>query len=163
MGSSPGDRLFASGSWRATALMRRSMSSKRCSGEMCGPHILHPAVNFALAAFDRAPLTTSVAAVTGTIGISPKRFIERFKIQVGLTPKRYCRIRRFQRAVALSSRGRDVDWTRVAMDCGYFNQARRFHSRLPILLGPDADRVPVSQDVVSEPRQISTIPEAGGV
>jgi AraC-like DNA-binding protein len=95
--------------------------------EMWRPPGLHPAVNFALAAFDRAPLTTSVAAVTDAIGLSAKRFIERFKIEVGLTPKRYCRIRRFQRALALSHRGRHVDWTRVAQDCGYFDQAHFIH------------------------------------
>ena len=81
--------------------------------EMWRPRRLQPAVHFALAAFDRAPSTTSVAAVTDAIGLSAKRFIERFKSEVGLTPKRYCRVRRFQRAVALSSRGRHVDWTRV--------------------------------------------------
>ena len=95
--------------------------------EMWCPQRPHPAVNFALAAFDRAPLTTSIAAVTDAIGLSPKRFIERFKSEVGLTPKRYCRIRRFQRALALSGRGHDVDWTRVAMDCGYFDQAHFIH------------------------------------
>jgi AraC-like DNA-binding protein len=91
------------------------------------PPGLHPAVNFALAAFDRAPSTTSIAAVTDVIGLSAKRFIERFKIEVGLTPKRYCRIRRFQRALALSGRGGRVDWTRVAVDCGYFDQAHFNH------------------------------------
>jgi AraC-like DNA-binding protein len=95
--------------------------------EMWLPHGLHPAVGFALAAFDRAPSTTSIAAVTGRVGLSAKRFIERFKIDVGLTPKRYCRIRRFQRALALSNRGRDIDWSRVAMDCGYFDQAHFIH------------------------------------
>ncbi len=91
------------------------------------PPGLHPAVNFALTAFDRAPSTTSIAAVTDVIGLSAKRFIERFKIEVGLTPKRYCRIRRFQRALALSGRGGRVDWTRVAVDCGYFDQAHFNH------------------------------------
>ena len=91
------------------------------------PQHLHPAVVFALAAFNRAPQTTSIAAVTDTIGLSPKRFIERFKIEVGLTPKRFCRIRRFQRALSLSNEGRCVDWTRVAMDCGYFDQAHFIH------------------------------------
>jgi AraC-like DNA-binding protein len=95
--------------------------------EIWRPPGLHPAVNFALAAFDRAPLTTSIAAVTDAIGLSAKRFIERFKFEVGLTPKRYCRIRRFQRALALSHRGRHVDWTRVALDCGYFDQAHFIH------------------------------------
>ena len=84
---------------------------------------LHRAVTFALAAFDRAPLTTSVAGVTGAIGLSAKRFIERFKIEVGMTPKHYTRIRRFQRALTLTNRGSRIDWTRVALDCGYFDQA----------------------------------------
>ena len=95
--------------------------------EMWRPPGLHPAVDYALAAFDRAPLTTSVAKVTDAIGLSAKRFIERFKVEVGLTPKRYCRIRRFQRALTLANRGRQVEWTRVALDCGYFDQAHFIH------------------------------------
>ena len=95
--------------------------------EIWTPPGMHRAVSFALAAFDRAPLTTSVAAVTGVIGLSAKRFIERFKIEVGMTPKRYCRIRRFQRALTLVNQGRHVDWTRVALDCGYFDQAHFIH------------------------------------
>jgi AraC-like DNA-binding protein len=95
--------------------------------EMWRPPGLHPAVGYALAAFDRAPLTTSISKVTDAIGLSAKRFIERFKIEVGLTPKRYCRIRRFQRAVTLASRGCHVEWTQVALDCGYFDQAHFNH------------------------------------
>jgi AraC-like DNA-binding protein len=91
--------------------------------EMWTPPGLHPAVVFALGVFDRAPTTTRIAAVSDTIGLSAKRFIERFKIEVGLTPKRYCRIRRFQRAVTLVNRGRHIDWSQVALDCGYFDQA----------------------------------------
>ena len=95
--------------------------------EMWRPPGLHPAITFALATFDRAPLTTSVAAVTDAIGLSAKRFIERFKIEVGMTPKRYCRIRRFQHALTLANRGRRVEWTGVALDCGYFDQAHFIH------------------------------------
>ena len=95
--------------------------------EMWTPPGPHPAVAFALSAFDRAPLTTSVAAVTDAIGMSAKRFIERFASDVGVTPKRYCRIRRFQRAVARAHQGRHVDWARVALDCGYFDQAHFIH------------------------------------
>ena len=95
--------------------------------EACTPWGLHPAVTFALTAFERAPLTTSVAAVTDAIGLSAKRFIEQFKTEVGMTPKRYCRIRRFQRAVTQAHQGPAVDWARVALDCGYFDQAHFIH------------------------------------
>jgi AraC-like DNA-binding protein len=95
--------------------------------EVWTPPGLHPAVAFSLTAFDRAPLASNIAAVTTATGMSAKRFIERFKIEVGVTPKRYCRIRRFQRTVSRAHRGRDIDWVRVALDCGYFDQAHFIH------------------------------------
>jgi AraC-like DNA-binding protein len=95
--------------------------------EALTPRTLHPAIAFALTAFDRRPATASIAKVTDAIGLSAKRFIERFKVEVGTTPKRYCRIRRFQRAVTLANRGPAVDWTRVALDCGYFDQSHFIH------------------------------------
>jgi len=95
--------------------------------DMLRPAVAHPAVAFALRTFDRAPLTTSIERVTDAIGMSAKRFIERFKAEVGVSPKRYCRIRRFQRAVARAHRGDAVDWTQVALECGYYDQAHFIH------------------------------------
>jgi AraC-like DNA-binding protein len=91
------------------------------------PTAVHPAIAFALEAFDRVPLTTNIGTVTASIGMSAKRFIQRFKAQVGVSPKRYCRIRRFQRAVTWAHRGREVDWAQVALDCGYYDQAHFIH------------------------------------
>jgi AraC-like DNA-binding protein len=95
--------------------------------EMWRPPGLHPSVAFALGAFDRQPRASSVTAVTAAIGLSAKRFIERFKTEVGLTPKRYCRMLRFQRAVGRAHRGHRVDWSEVALDCGYFDQPHFIH------------------------------------
>jgi len=94
---------------------------------MLRPAGVHPAVVFALRAFDRAPLSTSIERVTDAIGLSAKRFIERFKAEVGVSPKRYCRIRRFQQAVARAHRGAPVDWAQVALECGYYDQAHFIH------------------------------------
>ena len=91
------------------------------------PPGLHPAVAFALTAFARASGTATIAGVTGAIGMSPKRFIERFKIEVGLTPKRFCRIRRFQSAVTRVHAGRPLNWPAVALSAGYFDQAHFIH------------------------------------
>jgi AraC-like DNA-binding protein len=91
------------------------------------PGAVHPAVAFAVTAFDRNPVTTKIGVVTDAIGLSAKRFIERFKAQVGVSPKRYCRIRRFQRALARAHRGQPVDWSQVALDCGYYDQAHFIH------------------------------------
>jgi len=87
---------------------------------------IHPATNFALQTFGADPSLTRIDAVADAAGLSPKRFIERFKAEVGLTPKRYCRLLRFQAAVRRAHR-REVDWTRLAHDCGYFDQAHFNH------------------------------------
>jgi AraC-like DNA-binding protein len=87
----------------------------------------HPGVTYALRMFTHRPLGTSVTAVTHAIGLSPKRFIERFKIEVGMTPKRYCRVLRFQRAIARAHAGCTVDWVQLALDCGFSDQAHLIH------------------------------------
>ncbi|MGJ5817476.1 helix-turn-helix domain-containing protein [Paludibaculum fermentans] len=88
---------------------------------------LHPAVDFAVARLTNSPHTASIAELTQQVGLSPKRFIERFKSAVGVAPKQYCRILRFQGALALAEQGRRVEWTRIAVDCGYFDQAHFIH------------------------------------
>lgn len=87
----------------------------------------HPAVAYALRAFERRPETAKVGAVTDAVGMSPKRFSERFKAEVGVTPKQHCRLLRFQRAVARAHACVDVCWTDVALACGYFDQAHFIH------------------------------------
>jgi AraC-like DNA-binding protein len=83
----------------------------------------HPAVAFALREFGAVPQARSVADVTGAVGLSQRRFIERFRHEVGLAPKLYCRVRRFQEVVRLVHRRRAVDWADVALSCGYYDQA----------------------------------------
>jgi AraC-like DNA-binding protein len=83
----------------------------------------HPAVAFALGEFDRVPLAGTVAGVTGRIGLSPRRFIQVFTEEVGLTPKLYCRIRRFQQVIRHVGAGGTVAWAEVALACGYFDQS----------------------------------------
>jgi AraC-like DNA-binding protein len=95
--------------------------------EMRQPREPHPAVAFALDTFRRSPRLTSITKVTDATGLSAKRFIDRFKREVGLTPKRYCRVLRFQRALRQAHGRRAIDWAHVAVDCGYFDQAHLIH------------------------------------
>jgi AraC-like DNA-binding protein len=117
--------LAARGPQARLAALERAM--ERMLARAQNPAPPHPAVAYALGAFQRLLQPTSIAEVTAQIGLSPKRFIERFKAAVGVSPKRYCRILRFQSALAEASRGEHLDWTRIAMDCGYFDQAHFIH------------------------------------
>jgi AraC-like DNA-binding protein len=80
--------------------------------------------------FHGGPHTRSIADVTEQIGLSPRRFIELFRQQVGLTPKLFCRVRRFQKVVQrvpIAQEGQRVDWSELALACGYFDQAHFIH------------------------------------
>ena len=83
---------------------------------------LHRAVRYAVSAFEQDSFL-SVAAVLEKIGLSERRFSRIFSEQVGLTPKLFQRVRRFQRTVAsLPSHG-EVDWAGTATANGYYDQA----------------------------------------
>jgi AraC-like DNA-binding protein len=87
----------------------------------------HPAVAFALNEFHGKPETQKVRDVTERIGMSPRRFIDLFRKEVGLTPKLFCRVRRFQKVLQTVGAGRVVDWSDIALACGYFDQAHFIH------------------------------------
>jgi AraC-like DNA-binding protein len=97
--------------------------AKRAAGRLEG----HPAVRYALKQFDTSAPFRSVADVTAQIGLSSRRFIEIFRNEVGLTPKLFCRIRRFQKVLAALEDASEVDWSGVALACGYFDQAHFIH------------------------------------
>ena len=88
-----------------------------------GPPMRHPAVAFALREFRRQPDTPTIAAVRGQLGLSARRFGALFAAEVGLTPKRFCRIRRFQRLIRHLEAGHPGDWASLALSCGYYDQA----------------------------------------
>lgn len=52
--------------------------------------------------------------------LSVRQWIRRFESSVGLRPKSFARILRFQRATALKRDGRD--WGEVCLACGYYDQ-----------------------------------------
>jgi AraC-like DNA-binding protein len=85
----------------------------------------HPAVAHALTAFGAG--SRRIADVVDEIGLSSRRFIRLFNDEVGLTPKTYCRIHRFQRTVALLHGCEDVDWADTAAACGYYDQSHMIH------------------------------------
>ena len=82
----------------------------------------HRAVRHALESFSRGPDHVTVGQVTSDVGLSRRRLIEVFSEQIGMTPKIFCRVVRFQRAIEQIQRTR-APWTAIAADCGYYDQA----------------------------------------
>jgi AraC-like DNA-binding protein len=94
-------------------------------------------VGFALSSFGHAPAITTVRQVARSTGLSERRFSQVFREEVGLSPKVWCRIQRFQRAVRLLHSGADVPWAELALDCGFYDQSH-FANEFRAFSGVDA-------------------------
>ncbi len=94
-------------------------------------------VEFALSNFGRAPALTTVREVARSTGLSERRFSQIFREEVGHTPKVWCRIHRFQRAVRMLHSGADVPWADLALDCGFYDQSH-FANEFRAFSGVDA-------------------------
>jgi AraC-like DNA-binding protein len=95
--------------------------------QLVRPLELHSAVAYAIQEFRSSEHGARVTAVTERIGLSSRRFIQLFHQQVGLTPKAFCRVSRFQGVLRHIHRKREVDWADVALSCDYYDQAHFIH------------------------------------
>lgn len=80
-------------------------------------------VERAIGSLMTAPEVENVAVLADRTGISQKHFIELFRQRVGLTPKKFARVQRFQKALVHIERMREVDWSALAYATGYFDQS----------------------------------------
>ena len=88
---------------------------KTLLAQAAGSLTRHPALDFALREFRDMPKLRTISNVIERIGLSKRRFIQVFDERVGLTPKSFCRVRRFQRALRMiakvaGSSGRTWPW-----------------------------------------------------
>jgi AraC-like DNA-binding protein len=65
---------------------------------------------------------TPVQTISERLGISHKHLVELFTRTVGLSPKRFARLIRLERAIA-ESQTHSMNWTAVAHECGFHDQA----------------------------------------
>ena len=114
----------------------------------------HPAVSLALARLARAPHRTSIRAIAREAEVSAKRLIHLFSEQVGVTPKLYLRVLRFQRVLERVHMAPSVDWMEEVERHGYYDQPhfirefREFSGFTPTeyfkLRGPYLQHVPLT-------------------
>ena len=83
----------------------------------------HYALSAALEMFGRNQGGPIVREAAKYLGLSQRRFIQVFKTEVGLTPKLFSRIQRFQQTRAYIRHRSSLDWAVVAVDLGYFDQS----------------------------------------
>jgi AraC-like DNA-binding protein len=114
--------------WEATTPERRlRILEEALRSKMSSDRATHPAVLYAVDVIERSHGARPIAEIVNRIGLSTRRFLDLFQSQVGLSPKALSRMRRFAASLATIATRDDVDWTDVALSCGYFDQAHFNH------------------------------------
>jgi AraC-like DNA-binding protein len=71
----------------------------------------------------RAPARVSVQRMADAAGVSRRHLTRVFTQVLGVSPKRYCRLARFQAGLAYAGTGTGVKWAQVAAELGYADQS----------------------------------------
>jgi len=83
----------------------------------------HPAVAVALDALRASPRPGTIAQVVNQSGLSHRQFIAVFRREVGMSPKRFHRLRRFLDVAYRAWETDHVEWAAMAMAYGYYDQS----------------------------------------
>ena len=106
--------------------------SPRAALQLLEAHLLYrlrhaaptdPMVAAAIDALQRDPALSLIEPVQRASGCTPAQFIRRFEQAVGLTPKRYARVLRFNAMLPAVARAGPRDWAQLAAAAGYFDQS----------------------------------------
>ena len=105
---------------------RFAVLEKFLLARMQSSRVLHRAVAHALRSFTGAE-SMSVNDLLRETGLSRRYFSRVFSEQVGLTPKLFQRVQRFQRIMEACATRSELGWTTTALEAGYYDQAHFIH------------------------------------
>ncbi len=99
-------------------LLQEALLSRLCHGVE-----QHYAVSAALEMFGKNQAGPTVREAAKYLGLSQRRFIQVFKAEVGMTPKLFSRIQRFQQTRTFIQQNPSPNWASLALELGYFDQS----------------------------------------
>jgi AraC-like DNA-binding protein len=83
----------------------------------------NPFTDFVVQKIIKQPHHCSLKQISEGVGYSQKHVIKIFKANVGVTPKGFLKIMRFQKTINDIEHRRQVSWTSIADDCGFYDQS----------------------------------------
>ena len=100
-------------------LMEQWLRAKWASSDVTPEAVVHFAVEKTLL----SPSNANMRATATQTGYSQQHFITLFKRIVGISPKQYQRIVRFNQVLREIEVHQKVNWSRLSLELGYFDQA----------------------------------------
>lgn len=84
---------------------------------------INPCIDYAVNHLKNSSNGATIRSLSDKIGYSHKHFVHLFEKHVGISPKIFSRICKFQCALQMLEKNQPVNWVQVAHDCGYYDQA----------------------------------------
>lgn len=84
---------------------------------------VNPFITYSVNMLAQAPASLTMEKLAAKVGFSQKHFIKLFKEHVGVTPKAFVRIMRFQKVIQEAGTTGITNWASVALESGYYDQA----------------------------------------
>jgi len=116
------EQLLASVSVHQMFLLTEKFLLQQAGDSLCAD-TQSKCVEFGVTHITNQPNILVFQQFSSKIGYSQKHFIDLFKKQVGISPKRYLKIMRFQKALSEIEANKAIDWSRIAMESGFYDQA----------------------------------------
>jgi len=91
------------------------------------PHSSHSAVTAAARELHKHLGCPRISGLAERAGLSLRQFERRFISEVGVSPKLYARVARFEAALEIKMRVPGLRWTDIAHDLGYHDQMHMVH------------------------------------
>lgn len=83
----------------------------------------NPFVDYAISRIIAAPNQGGLKEIASKVGYSQKHLIKIFKDHVGVAPKEFLKIIRFQKAIQEIEQSESIHWASLALDCGFYDQS----------------------------------------
>jgi AraC-like DNA-binding protein len=84
---------------------------------------VNPFIDFSVNKILQSPSALTIKSIADKTGYSSKHFIRIFTDHVGVNPKLFLRIIRFQHAINEIETKGGIPWAALALECGYYDQA----------------------------------------
>lgn len=103
---------------KLTALERRLRGVLRTSTEDPGRSVVAPAIRV----LQQSQSIPRIGEIREQSELSHRRFVHEFRDHVGVSPKLFSRMQRFQAALCAVDRGSHIDWADLAISTGHYDQ-----------------------------------------
>jgi AraC-like DNA-binding protein len=97
------------------------------AGENIHVNSISKCIQYAITRITSQPHVQSFQKLSEHIGYSQKHFIDLFRKQVGVVPKQYLKIMRFQKAILEAETSHSINWSQLAQESGFYDQAHFIH------------------------------------